>query len=341
MVVTYAIILVLSIWGIGLRKQDSNSLIDYSYLSKDATNSIKGLFILTVFVRHANQYVRDSGYTYTCFGDQIFLEIDSWLGQLIVVAFLLFSGYGVMRSINSRGIYYVNSIPVHRFLNTLLNFDIAVLIYGILALVMGRSLDIKTFALSLIAWEDLGNSNWYIFVILACYFSTWLSFKVTNGKKALLLNLFFIILIWAALVYSGKLSHWYNTIIAYPLGMALGYYQKEISEFNYKYYFLMLLLALTVLVIVDFIPVQIRGVVHNIRTVAFSELILLIMMKSRIQNKVLGWFGINLFILYIYQRIPMIVLSVYFDLSPFIFIILSVIISCLLVPVLNKIQLRL
>ena len=193
----------------------------------------------------------------------------------------------------------------------------------------------------MIAWEDLGNSNWYIFVILACYFSTWLSFKVTNGKKALLLNLFFIILIWAALVYSGKLSHWYNTIIAYPLGMALGYYQKEISEFNYKYYFLMLLLALTVLVIVDFIPVQIRGVVHNIRTVAFSELILLIMMKSRIQNKVLGWFGINLFILYIYQRIPMIVLSVYFDLSPFIFIILSVIISCLLVPVLNKIQLRL
>ena len=126
MVVTYAIILVLSIWGIGLRKQDSNSLIDYSYLSKDATNSIKGLFILTVFVRHANQYVRDSGYTYTCFGDQIFLEIDSWLGQLIVVAFLLFSGYGVMRSINSRGIYYVNSIPVHRFLNTLLNQDFIV-----------------------------------------------------------------------------------------------------------------------------------------------------------------------------------------------------------------------
>ena len=48
---------------------------------------------------------------------------------------------------------------------------------------------------------------------------------------------------------------------------------------------------------------------YNILSVLFAFIVVQITMKIKISNSILCWLGINLFPLYIYQRIPMILLS--------------------------------
>jgi hypothetical protein len=45
---------------------------------------------------------------------------------------------------------------------------------------------------------------------------------------------------------------------------------------------------------------------YNIQSVTFALIVVLLTMKVQINNKWLLWMGVNLFPLYIYQRIPMI-----------------------------------
>lgn len=235
MVLFYVVILILVLFGVSLRRNDDARK---EFLSKDSSNAIKGVGILLVFLRHANQYVRNGGYDYSGIGDSLFLLIDSMLDQLIVIMFLFFSGYGVFCSIKKKGDSYVKSIPKHRILNTLVNFDIAVFFFIILAFIVGRELTLKQVLLSLIAWEDVGNSNWYIFVIFICYFSTWLAFcfgflgiwgHKTNKDWLSIFVCFALILISIVfLIVAGKGRWWYDTILVYPMGMLYGYYKDRI-----------------------------------------------------------------------------------------------------------------
>jgi hypothetical protein len=149
------------------------------YIDRTQTNCIKGLFILVVFVRHINQYIAKSGYEYSGIFDRCFNLIDDHIGQLLVVMFLFYSGYGVMESIKHKGDTYIQAIPKHRFLSTLLNFDVAVLAFVILDLILSIDITSDKVLLSFIGWQSVGNSNWYIFVILLCYLAVYMSHKIT------------------------------------------------------------------------------------------------------------------------------------------------------------------
>ena len=81
------------------------------FLEREQTNSIKGLFILFVFLRHSLQYVVRNGYRFNSFGDSIVLFTNGMLGQLIVVMFLFYSGYGVMEAIKNKGGVYIEKMP--------------------------------------------------------------------------------------------------------------------------------------------------------------------------------------------------------------------------------------
>lgn len=62
--------------------------------------------------------------------------------QLVVVMFLFYSGYGVGESFKRKGDGYVKSMPRHRILATLLNFDVAVIVFILLGLALGHPIDI-------------------------------------------------------------------------------------------------------------------------------------------------------------------------------------------------------
>ena len=131
-------------------------------------------------MRHIWPYMRDSGYVVQSCVDQLFRVIDAGLGQMLVVMFLFYSGYGVMESIKTKGSKYVDSIPRKRVLTTLLNFDVAVLVYLLLDISLGIRYSACDTELAFTGWTSIGNSNWYIFVIILCYLITYISHRIVK-----------------------------------------------------------------------------------------------------------------------------------------------------------------
>lgn len=165
------IIIILILWKIRLSK-------DNDYLSKEQCNSIKGIFILMIFLTHSMYYINASGYEYPGF-DFLTPIITNYIGQLVVVMFLFYSGYGVASQIARKGDKYISQIPKHRILTTVINFDVAVCIFIVLNLLLSRPMSVSQILFSFIAWDSVGNSNWYIFVILICYCFTYIANKLS------------------------------------------------------------------------------------------------------------------------------------------------------------------
>ena len=174
MVIFYLIILILALVGIRYKKDGFWS----DYIAKEQCNSIKGIFILVVFMRHVVPYITKAGYELSSVTDKLYVVGNTLIGQLLVVMFLFYSGYGIMESVKKKGSTYVASMPRKRLLGTLLNFDVAVCCFALLSLALGINFTAQKFALSLIGWESLGNSNWYIFDILVCYALAYIFFKI-------------------------------------------------------------------------------------------------------------------------------------------------------------------
>lgn len=180
MYIIYVIISILLI--LGCRFHRAGSYND-SYISKEQCNCIKGFFIAVVFCRHIVPYIVEAGYDFSIAGDNVFRWIDGHIGQLLVVMFLFYSGYGVTESIKTKGGEYVRRIPKKRILVTLANFDVAVFIFMVVDFLLSIEYSTKDILLSFTGWKSIGNSNWYIFVILVCYLSSFGAYRISSHKE--------------------------------------------------------------------------------------------------------------------------------------------------------------
>ena len=308
MLLFFLVILCICIVGISINRVGLNP----GFLDKKQTESIKGLFILLVFLHHSIVDVMRAGYQSTSFFDSIGLRVDAELGQLIVVMFLFYSGYGVMESFKNKGETYTREFPRHRVLTTLLNFDVAVVSFLVLNLILGIRMSPRQIGLSFIGWESIGNSNWYIFVILYCYLCSWICRKAFSSSDLLFVTstalMVFVGFVSLAFIKHGE-GHWYTTILCYPAGMWYSSFIKDrhiaLSE---KYYYPILGLLVLVFLFMHFqrwIP-GFHGLTFNVKSIVFAFLVVHLSLKMSIGNRFLRWAGGCLFPIYIYQRLPMI-----------------------------------
>lgn len=279
--------------------------VNPNHLGRETTDAVKGFFIGTVFFRHFISYMDSRAFWH---------PIDSWFAQLIVVMFLFYSGYGIMIQYEKRGDGYIRTIPTKRILSTLVNFDIAVLLFGLLGLLMGRAYTIKQLTLSLVGWETVGNSNWYIFVILLCYAATFLCFSVPvhrrhheQMERLFLLGL--LLLVYAFVVRRLKPWHWHDTVFAFWGGVAYGLFHKQVEQLLDRHWLAGLVLGFIGTFAFPLLPQTERWLwaVHNARALCFALLVIAATRRFHINCKTLSWCGRNLFPLYIYQRIPMLI----------------------------------
>ena len=280
------------------------------FLERKQTDAIKGLFILMVFLSHVMLEVHASGFRPVSMVDVLGYRIRSEFGQLVVVMFLFYSGYGVTEAIKNKGRDYLDRFPRRRLLTTLLNFDVAVLCYIALNLLMEVPMDMKQIGWSLIGWKSVGNSNWYIFVILFCYLVTWISGKAfpNSGLKAVAMTALLVLAGEAVISFlkHGQ-SNWYNTMLCYPAGMLLSLDKEAISGFFRRHYLLFWggLLALLLFLHFQALIPSLRGLTYNAKGITFAFLIVLLSMKIKTGNRFLYWAGACVFPIYIYQRLPM------------------------------------
>lgn len=304
MILFYLVIAALTIYGfrychIGFHND---------YLGKEQSQAVKGLFILIVFFRHIFPYIQKAGYPMTSIPDKLFLDIDSQIGQLLVVMFLFYSGYGVTESIKKKGKLYINTFPKKRLLTTLLNYDIAVLSFIIIDVILEIKLNCGQIVLSFLCWESIGNSNWYIFIILFCYFLTYLSFHFWSKWYVTLTLILSVIAV--LILFYVKPTWWYDTLLCYPAGMYWSIRKEQIESLFQKHYgivFFFLIITFLTLHLSN-IPYA-HGLTYNAKSIIFSILVVTLTMKIHISNFILCWLGIHLFPLYIYQRLPMVILS--------------------------------
>ncbi len=330
MLIFYIALFGLALWQM---KFSGKQFFKEESFSRDVTDSVKGIFIWLVFLSHFKSYV-----TYTAPLDLAGKKISTLLGQLIVACFLFYSGYGVCEAIKRKGTPYVKSIPKKRVLSTLIKFDIAVAIYLAISLLRGKKFDTKTILLSFIGWESVGNSNWYIFVILALYLITFIGFIIFKKNlygaaflTSVLTGVFVIFLFYA------KQSWWYDTAACYLLGIWVSIFKEKVLSVITKNNIIWSLCALVS--VGAFCTTYLLPHKHFIGKIIllsvaplFCVVIMVFLTKFRISNKILVFSGQYLFEIYILQRIPMILLKDWkiAEINIYLYFVLCVVITILL-----------
>lgn len=310
MAVAYILLLLLALAGAGFRSRGFRE----DFLGREQCSAIKGISILAIFVSHVLIFLAGKGYSADRFLDALAIRIQDGLSQLVVVMFLFYSGYGVMESIKTRGDGYLEAFPRKRILATLLNFDVAVLAFIALGFALGTKISPLHAGLALVGWKSVGIPNWYIFVILCCYAATHAAFRLFPGRRAAAawLVLVAVLAIQQALsVLKGGQYWWYDTILCYPAGVLHSLYKEPVVAFSRRHYWSvlgLLALAFSFLAWRPSLP-EFRGLAGNLEAVAFALLVVQATMKLAIGNRVLDWFGRNVFPIYIYHRLPMLAIG--------------------------------
>jgi len=98
-------------------------------------------------------------------------------------------------------------------------------------------------------------------------------------------------------------------MLCFGAGILYSTFKQSIEAIIKKHYWITLGILFILLGITANIPLHAKGLVYNAFSIVFCLLIIVLSMRISINNKALIWCGNNLFPFYIYQRIPMILLS--------------------------------
>lgn len=273
------------------------------YSSREDTTAIKGIFVFMVFISHFTQYYQ----MHTAF-DNPYKLLKTFLGQLIVVMFLFYSGYGIFESVKRKGSGYINTFPKNRCLKTLLHLDIAVLIFLIFDFIIGQKVTLVNFLLALVGWSSIGNSNWFMLAIIIQYIIVYISFTVFKKKKLPAICLVTVLsVVYIIAMAKFKEDWYYNTALCLPFGMWYSYFKDSAEKFIMKnnITYIITWLVFGAIFTASYLKRDDSIVFYEIFSVSFCMIVVLFTIKAHIGNKVLEWLGNHVFSVYILQRLPM------------------------------------
>ena len=190
----------------------------------------------------------------------------------------------------------------------------------------------KNSEFSMIAWDGVGNSNWYIFDILVCYAMTYVVAKLAKTKDQWKW-MFATLLVCTMVLSFFKSAYWYNTMLAYPAGFLFAEYESKIVSVLRKYYLPLLFIFAIVFVVSFYFLPEMKGLSTNLASICFALIVVMLSMRVVVGNAFLNWCGSHLFPLYIYQRLPMIVMleclgKDFVKGYPILFVIMGLVITC-------------
>ena len=246
--------------------------------------------------------------------DQPYLDIRKFLGQLVVVTYLFFSGYGIMESIKKKGTDYVKKMPVNRLFKLWYHFAIVVVMYVIVSNgILKKGYPIKDIILAFTGYATVGNSNWYLFVIFAMYITVIVSFLIFRKNKILAVVLASVISVAFVIVEKKVLdlpSQYYNTVCCFPAGMIFSLLKPYIDKILMKNDIIWFTaFSVGIAVFAYFSLNRNEGLVYyTLFTLTALAVVVMFMMKANIQHSVLDWFGQHIFSFFILQRIPMLLI---------------------------------
>ena len=210
-----------------------NNLFFKDYMELNNTYNIRGIFVWMIFFRHCTSYYnRNNGKTS--------IIIDVSLQQNIVSLFLFYSGYGIYKSFEQKGIGYIKTLPI-KSLIIFIKSQLILLIFLINNKILGNKISLKHYLYAVIFKKSIGNSYWFAFAIITLYIHSFISFILIRNKKFNFLGIIFITIIC---YYHAKYVYKYyhpnemisvDTIICFVIGFYYSFlnpYIDKIIMFN-------------------------------------------------------------------------------------------------------------
>lgn len=339
MVIFLILLAVVSCWNMKPQKAG----IHGDYLSIEQTTAIRGILACIIFCSHLRDYL-----AFSTPADQLYVKILYSIGQCMVAPFFFYSGYGIVVSYQKKK-NYGNGFLRKRLGLTWLHFAVAVVLFYLVDCGLGIAYSFPTFLISLTGWSDVGNSNWFMFVTFVLYLIVWASMKVVakvnrdcNSRERSQLLVMLIVLMSAivlGILSVVKPSWWFDTLLSFAFGGLYCLIKDQVDNFCRKGWNW---LTLTAAVAVLYFLFQRSGgyAAYNVCACLFIMLISCMTMKLRIVNPILMWMGKHSFYIYIYMRIPMMImgeLEIFTD-QKYLFAAVSLAITCVIAWGMNAVH---
>ena len=313
-------LLILSL--IGIRFQKCNSQ-ENTYVSKETSNSIRGIFIILIFCATFLGGGTISGFVpqgeINLF-DKPMQSFFQQFEQLLYVPFFFYSGFGIFETYKNKGKKYAKRIPLQQILRHFISYFIAWIFFAVTALALKSNFSIRDYLLSIIGLSSIGNpTNWFVFVMIILYLFSFVSFRIADQRTAVIIHVvltLFIYFMFKTFALPGSPYLW-NSMPAYVFGVIYSHVKERVEPKLFKYRitrYLVLLVSAGMLAVsmyyIKLIPYgDFRRAAFLVPSFFFSVALVALTSIVRIKNKILNFIGANSFWIFILMQLPLIWLN--------------------------------
>lgn len=181
------------------------------YLSKEYTNSLKGICAILVVIHHIYQYIGLSS-------NYLIIIVLQLIGFLSVAIFFFLSGYGLMYSSNKKD--YIKNFFIKKILPFYLFCILLINLYCFVTLLLEKEYSPQKLIQSFFFGSTIITNGWYLQAILVIYILYFIIFKLIKSDKKRILAFGICIAIYCLIChFIGLGINWYQTIPCVVLGM--------------------------------------------------------------------------------------------------------------------------
>ena len=200
--VVFYFYLILFIWG-GTNKFGKKLEFNDDFASLDAMKSLRGFAAIGVLLHHISQE--------DLFQANRILSPFVGAGAYFVAIFFFCSGYGLIKSLNSKENYLKGFIKNRIVRAIVLPFYVNVIIYGIYMLVSGVKLPRERWIFNFLGITMMNEYAWFPIVLALLYLVFFLCFRFIKNRPVCFAMMFvFIIAICIGFCYNGHFACWYG-----------------------------------------------------------------------------------------------------------------------------------
>ena len=265
------------------------------YLSLGTAKHFRGFFALFILCHHLSHRIASG----------LLLPSLVSAGFLAVAVFFFLSGYGLQKSYITKSDGYKKGFLLKRLPGIVFPYLVFILIYWAANAMRGTVYSWKDVLTSLVNGDPIVTYSWYILTILVFYLFYWLfMIACRNRSKRIILYGCAWYVLWALFCYKMKYGvWWYNASHLLVVGIAWASYEENILRFIEKRYsiltpilwicFFILFACCNKLESLPYARATeaLLYVLDLVTSVVFVCCVLLLSMKVKIGNRILGFFG--------------------------------------------------
>ena len=314
------------------------------YLNVKSTSGLRGFLALGIIFHHISPLVK-TGEEFSNF---------SYMGTYIVSIFFFLSAYGLYVQNESRE-NYLDNFLVKRLSKIIVPFFIISLIYMFYRFVNGQLIDLNFFINLFKQGSTIIYNGWFVDIIILMYIFFYLSFKFFQNKfLSIVFNTIFIICYICLAITLGYNFWWYNSVLAFAIGLIWAKNQNKIDRFLEKYYFIVIVLVTVLLFVSHRYDILLKylhiedsysyALAANLDNIIFTIYFIIVFLKKiNFSNVYLNLIGRISFELYMIHGLVISMLAKIFvssRVNDVLFTLFVLIISLILAWIVNKIDKR-